>query len=363
MIAEHTKVHNFLLSLVQQRNEGDLLPSQSELCKQFDVSVITVRRALDDVERKGLIFRKKGKGTFVRKNKMPVRRCRIFLILSVYVTLHDEFIKGMVEQVRKSSTGLYIHHYSDGDLLSLENTINEFNPDGILWVAPEGKNWPAVAENLRSSGRNVMIFNRIAKNSHLSYVSGNNAGGIRELTELFIGHGRKRIAFFGCNPETNYSRLRHEAFTAAVESAGPGIETLTVPLANSYQRGSMFAPALEMLKSFKPDAILCSQGELLFDLLPAIRECGLKIPGDVEVGTYNLVPEIFPEREFIHEIDQKFCYMAAEAVRELETIIKGEKNRSTIVIQPEVLIKDFGRKRNPVRSGIGEANQPQKGKI
>lgn len=342
MITEHAKVHNFLLSLIDQRKDGDLLPSQSELCKQFDVSVITVRRALSDVEKKGLIFRKKGKGTFVHKKRKVVRRCKIFLILSAYVTLHDEFIKGLVEQVRKSSTGLYIHHYSDEDIFSLETTVDENNPDGILWVAPEGKNWPAIAEGLRDNGKTVMILNRIIKNSHLNYVSSDNAGGIKELTELFIAHGHKRIVFFGHDPEANYSHSRYEAFMAAIKSANADIKTFTVPYAlRDYQRGSLFDPALDMLQSFQPEAILCSQGEFMFDLMAAIRQKKLAIPSDVEVGTYNMVPESFPEKKFIHEINQDLYNMAAKAVRELEAIIKGKKNKSTIIMQPEVLIKEF----------------------
>jgi len=76
MIAQHTKVNNYLMSLIKQGSEGDLLPSQSELCKKFDVSNITVRRALGDIEDKGLIFRKKGKGTFIKECKPVVKNIK-----------------------------------------------------------------------------------------------------------------------------------------------------------------------------------------------------------------------------------------------------------------------------------------------
>ena len=44
---------------------GDKLPTTSELCSQFGVSKITVRRAMDELERDGLISRRRGSGTFV----------------------------------------------------------------------------------------------------------------------------------------------------------------------------------------------------------------------------------------------------------------------------------------------------------
>lgn len=45
------------------------MPSESELCGMFSVSRITVRQALGDLQKEGLIFKIHGKGTFVSKPK------------------------------------------------------------------------------------------------------------------------------------------------------------------------------------------------------------------------------------------------------------------------------------------------------
>lgn len=45
------------------------MPSESELCAMFDVSRITVRQALGDLQNEGLVFKLHGKGTFVSKPK------------------------------------------------------------------------------------------------------------------------------------------------------------------------------------------------------------------------------------------------------------------------------------------------------
>ena len=45
--------------------QGDRLPSEADLCAQFGVSRITVRAALDQLVDAGLLWRQRGKGTFV----------------------------------------------------------------------------------------------------------------------------------------------------------------------------------------------------------------------------------------------------------------------------------------------------------
>jgi len=68
-----TNVKESLIDIINQPGvcNGDPLPSERELCDQFNVSRTTIRRALSDLEAKGWIYRIKGKGAFVNINKLP----------------------------------------------------------------------------------------------------------------------------------------------------------------------------------------------------------------------------------------------------------------------------------------------------
>jgi len=46
---------------------NQVIPSESVLCDQYQVSRITVRRAIDELAHEGLLYRIKGKGCFVRE--------------------------------------------------------------------------------------------------------------------------------------------------------------------------------------------------------------------------------------------------------------------------------------------------------
>ena len=49
---------------------GDLIPPESKLITLYKVSRITVRKAMDELEREGIIIKKQGKGTYVKEKKI-----------------------------------------------------------------------------------------------------------------------------------------------------------------------------------------------------------------------------------------------------------------------------------------------------
>ena len=67
------------LVLSGELKEGDVLPSMRQLAKDLHVSVITTKRAYEELEKEGFIFSVVGKGSFVseQNNEMILERKRI----------------------------------------------------------------------------------------------------------------------------------------------------------------------------------------------------------------------------------------------------------------------------------------------
>ena len=79
--------------IASELEEGDALPSIQVLAKELQVSVITTKRAYEELERQGLIDTVGGKGTFVAaQNKEFLREKQLSAV--------EEQISGAVEEAQ-----------------------------------------------------------------------------------------------------------------------------------------------------------------------------------------------------------------------------------------------------------------------
>ncbi|BDF59834.1 GntR family transcriptional regulator [Christensenellaceae bacterium] len=79
--------------------EGDALPSMRLLAKELRISVITTKRAYDDLERDGFIESFTGKGSFVAKKNME-------LVREEQLKIAESHLKNAVETAKSSGISL-----------------------------------------------------------------------------------------------------------------------------------------------------------------------------------------------------------------------------------------------------------------
>ena len=71
-------VRSYILDRIQQRvyTAGQIIESENKLCEILNVSRMTVRKALDSLVSDGIVYKEKGRGTFVSKQpKYSEFRC------------------------------------------------------------------------------------------------------------------------------------------------------------------------------------------------------------------------------------------------------------------------------------------------
>ena len=91
----HHQVYLHLRELLDQEKltRGDRLPGERELCEFYQCSLVTMRRALDELAREGRLVRMRGRGTFV--TEPPIDR---------NLALLDSFTEEMRRRGRSPAT-------------------------------------------------------------------------------------------------------------------------------------------------------------------------------------------------------------------------------------------------------------------
>jgi len=69
----YLQIREYLQDLIENEEKipGDKIPSEPELAKNFSISRMTARKAVDSLVTEGVLYRQPGKGTFVARPKAP----------------------------------------------------------------------------------------------------------------------------------------------------------------------------------------------------------------------------------------------------------------------------------------------------
>jgi GntR family transcriptional regulator of arabinose operon len=80
---KHRQVFEHILADIEsgRLKDGERLPTETELVKEFGTSRPTVARALRDLQNLGMVERKVGSGTYVRRSRKPVDSWRFGLLI------------------------------------------------------------------------------------------------------------------------------------------------------------------------------------------------------------------------------------------------------------------------------------------
>lgn len=96
--------------LSAELSSGDALPSMRQLAKELDVSVITTKRAYEELEKSGLIYSVVGKGSFVseQNHEMIIERKRKIIEEQLLAVIQNSREIGLdLDELKQLMTLLY----------------------------------------------------------------------------------------------------------------------------------------------------------------------------------------------------------------------------------------------------------------
>ena len=300
------------------------IPSALEFCERFDISKITVRQALSDLAKEGLLYGITGKGTFVTQAK----REKGINLLKVLVPLPftekpgwflEELMEGMKKSVEDNSKGYQLVFDFVGKKLDSDEEPQEppYIKGLILLIAQEGEKHllryadskiPAVVADYFAQGKTCIKVDNIA-------------GGFKATAHL-IKLGYKRIGHLRVSTSFDGSE-RFEGYKRALQKYKLPLEKRLVRESPIGKESACLATKRLLCSSPLPSAIFAPGYSMALGAMEAIREKGLKIPEDIAlVGFDDLQINSAPEPA-LTTVKQPIFEMGHKAIKMLLDLIEG----------------------------------------
>lgn len=137
------QMRDFILRYLKDQNyqSGDRIPSENDFCAISEVSIRTVRRALAELEREGVLLRLQGRGTFLKSlQREPVeKKGAVGIMFSDMSFVTQPAFNALLEAMesRINELGYHYHLYATGkreqpDAMALEQLLPREFPAAMI---------------------------------------------------------------------------------------------------------------------------------------------------------------------------------------------------------------------------------------
>ncbi len=275
---------------------GDSLPSETALALEWKVSRMTAHRAMQELQRIGLVTRKPGLGTLVSE-PAPTNSGHIALLFHNPLDgLELEYLRGINAGLSRDQHILFCDSHADVEEEARTLRKMRKEADGIICLPScHPKNTPLLRE-ISDSGFPIVCVDRTPENVEIDAVVSNNFQSSTQALNALVKRGHKKIVHF-TEDEMRMSSVR-ERFEAFVQVMRQNGETHPERLVRFFPIGSaqnfdsrvqLMHDALFTLRHGKepPTAIFCLNDHRLMPLLTAIEQLELRVPEDIEVLSFH----------------------------------------------------------------------------
>jgi GntR family transcriptional regulator of arabinose operon len=326
---------------------GDLLPSETALTEQWKVSRMTAHRAMQELQRSGLVTRQRGRGTLVA-GIAPRLTGNIALLFHNHLDqLETEYMRGINIGLSDEYQLIFCdsHSSSEREARYLERMQKEV--DGIICLPSGSPEMRPVLRKMMETGYPIVCVDRVPAGIELDAVVSDNFGASVDALKVLLARGHKRIAHFTEN-ELHLSavRERYDAFIHVSREAGvlqPEKLVRFFPTGNEdYSEATvqMMHDALFTLRhqSDPPTALFCLNDYCLMLLLEAAERLEIRIPQDMEILTFHdalaLMPSVSSRLHRIVQEPRKMGQLAAERLK--RRMAEGALPQEIVRVRPAI---------------------------
>jgi DNA-binding LacI/PurR family transcriptional regulator len=296
-LPKHRQVFDSLLKAIQSGtyHVGDRLPSEAELGKTFLASRITIAKAVNELQRLGLVSRRAGAGTYVLPRKQATGCVFGLLIPDLGRTeIFEPICHGMMRSPLSAAHSLLwghamgeakqqeeeaeqlCHHYIAQKVSGVFFAPLEFTPHKDVFNR-------RIASALDHAGIPVVLLDRCIlpypERSRYDLVGIDNRRAGFQITRHLLQLGSRRIAFAAKPLSAPTVDARIAGYREALHCAGLPLNENLVRFGDPEDKAFIRA----LLDECAPDAIVCANDLTAARLMHGLLEAGVRIPEDVRM--------------------------------------------------------------------------------
>ena len=186
-----------------------------------------------------------------------------------------------------------------------------------------------------------------------SYVMSDNNTGAYEAARYLLSLGHRDILFFGGRDASRTRELRLRGFFRALAEEGVEGRQITAPKDVGMLRQWSYEAALRFFRSQPlPDAIFAYSDITALKIMEAAEDCGIHIPEDVSLLGYDNISFASLPRIDLTTVSQRKFHAGEIAVGRLLEQIRGSRERTVDLLQPELIVRSTCIQKTERRTGV-----------
>lgn len=338
----HHQVRNTLRKLIDEHFEdGAMLWPEATLVEQLGISRGTIRQALTELVREGLLTRHPARGTFVHKSK-PVSTA--FSTIGVFVSEYNsDFLSGMLEHLalsaRERGLRLQVYHTFQGEetAQAYREVVRSPQEEGfVLMTSPEAT--LELYEALSDRGYHTVSTEAVTPDYPGPWVMTN----ARQVIDIGLEHlrtlGHRRIALLVNEPiglpSVSQKIERFETLCAEFDLEGSIIVAGTQFWQSSYDAAYRSMEDVWAL-SPRPTAIFTVSDPGAWAALKWLAQNKVTVPEEVSVLGFE---DVAPSR-YTHPALTTIRHPIADLARQAITMLTEAAPESTL-LSPSLVIRE-----------------------
>ncbi len=332
---------------------GERLPTEQELMERFEVSRITVKRALEDLKNEGLIYRVRGSGSYVSYDvgHKKTEEDNIYKkVISVVVPFSSsrggalDIISGVSSVMRKC--GYIIEFYcaerNTEETGRLLEKLYRQQVGGIIYFPLLDYDNIDMMNLFYLENFPIVMLDKYYENIPLSSVVSDGRQGMYDATRHLLELGHRRIAFVTDMKieDATTVRDRYYGYTKAMHEHGTPIEEMIVENATIHNYNEDEAELLLRKIQEKGITAICAVNDYLAAfIIGYLRSHNVQVPEQVSVIGFDDVELNQFMEVALTTVRQDMYQMGCVAGEILLDTIAQKKNLGIRKVLPTKLIQ------------------------